>query len=102
MPASSASGGARLFHMLSKLYDRTSAIITPNRSVSEWATVFGDAKMTTALRDRPPYRCHILKTANDSFRFNASSDTQPAVNRSIPSLEIDAPGFLNPCDRDGF
>ncbi len=63
------SAAHRFFQLVSRRYEKGSMLVTSNRSVGQWGTVFGDPVVATAILDRLLHHSHVLTIRGDSYRL---------------------------------
>lgn len=77
----------------SRRYERGSILVTSNRSIGEWGTVFGDAGVATAILDRLLHHSHVITIRGDSYRLRERRRTgllkAPAIASSVPQYRHD-------------
>jgi DNA replication protein DnaC len=64
-----ANAAHLFFQLVSRRYERGGMLITSNRAIGEWGTVFGDAVVATAILDRLLHHSHVITIRGDSYRL---------------------------------
>ena len=70
----SHTGSMLFYQLMSRRYERASAVLTSNKSFEEWGEVFGDEIMAAALIDRIVHHCHILNIRGNSYRMRQHAE----------------------------
>ena len=57
-----------LFQLINKRYEKSSTIITTNKSFSKWGELFGDNMIANAILDRLLHHSHVISITGKSYR----------------------------------
>jgi DNA replication protein DnaC len=77
------------FQLVSRRYERGAMLITSNRSVGEWGSVFGDPVVATAILDRLLHHSHVITIRGDSYRLREKRRSG-LLQKATPTLETNA------------
>lgn len=91
------SGGANLFfQLINARYERGAMILTSNRGFGEWAEIFGDVVVASALLDRLLHHAIVIVIEGNSYRLREHAELVPeplrnAARRLSPPQPSPAP-----------
>jgi DNA replication protein DnaC len=80
------------FQLVSRRYEKGAMLITSNRNISEWGTVFGDAVVATAILDRLLHHSHVVTIRGDSYRLRAKRRSGLLTGKTMAAAETTGPG----------
>jgi DNA replication protein DnaC len=88
-----ATAGNLFFQLVNARYERGAMILTSNRGFSEWAEVFGDPVVATALLDRLLHHAVVVHIEGASYRLRQHADLFPEAMRrnGVATPTVEAP-----------
>ena len=88
-----ATAGNLFFQLVNARYERGAMVLTSNRGFSEWAEVFGDSVVATALLDRLLHHAVVVHIEGASYRLRQHADLfpEPFRRNGAASVATDVP-----------
>jgi len=68
-------GAKLLFQIFTEREERKATAVATNSPLAEWDKTFGDPRLCAAIADRITFRCTLIQTGTESYRFQATQDT---------------------------
>lgn len=81
-----SGGGNLFFQLVNACYERCAMIMTGNRGFGEWADIFGDAVVATALLDRLLHHAVVIPIEGNSYRLREHAALIPEHMRARHAL----------------
>jgi DNA replication protein DnaC len=80
-------GGNLFFQLVNARYEKGAMILTSNRGFAEWADIFGDPVVATALLDRLLHHAVVIQIEGSSYRLRQHADLMPEHIRTKANLQ---------------
>lgn len=77
------------FQFVSHRYERSSIIITSNKSFGDWQELFGDPVIATAILDRLLHHCNVVNIKGHSYRLRGHSFSKQLFKEQEQQMDLE-------------